>query len=100
MTTEKLTKEIKALDAEARTALDRLADKREELERQHQATELAAERQREREEERRRQEAEEGERKAEEEARARCEEIAEEGRELSAELEGLADRILEALERL
>lgn len=45
--------EIEDLDREAREALDKLADKREELKRQHRATALAAERQREREEQRR-----------------------------------------------
>lgn len=48
-----LQKEIETLDREAREALDRLADKREELARRHRATDLAARRQREREEERR-----------------------------------------------
>lgn len=64
-------KTLEDLDREAREALDRLADKREELERRHRETELAAGRQREREEERRREE----ERKAEEtEQRRRLEE--------------------------
>ena len=84
MTEQKLEKEIEDLDQEAREALDRLADKREELQRQHQATDLAAERQRERGEERRRQEAEKAEKKAREEAerlggeRLRLEVLAEE----------------------
>jgi prefoldin subunit 5 len=34
MSTEKLEKEVEALDREAQEALDRLADKREELERE------------------------------------------------------------------
>lgn len=66
-TEQKLEQEIQTLDAEAREALDKLADRREELERQHQGTALAAERQREREEERRREE----ERKASEKEEAR-----------------------------
>lgn len=85
---------------QVREALDRLADRREELARCHQATDLAAQRQREREEERRRREAEEAEGKAREEARARREQIAEETSGLVAELEGLADRILGGIESL
>lgn len=99
-TEQKLQQEIVALDREAREAMDRLADKREELEKQHRATSLAAERQREREEERRRQEQEEAERKAAEEAKARREKIAEKRRELEAERERLANRIIEILSRL
>lgn len=97
MTTKQ--KSIEVLDQEARGALDRLADKREELAREHKATELAAGRQREREEERRRGEAEEAERRAEEEAKSRREKIAEEMGELDAEREGLARRLVEILER-
>lgn len=93
MTTEKLTKEIAALDQEARDSLDKLADKREELERQHRATELAAERQREREEERRREE----EREAEEREQLRRREEADKlGRE-RLRLEVLAEEQAEAL---
>lgn len=65
--------EIEALDREARAALDRLADKREEIERRHRETDLAAGRQRERGQERRREEA----RKAEERERRRRVEAAE-----------------------
>ncbi|MDP9481538.1 MAG: hypothetical protein M3R38_38725 [Actinomycetota bacterium] len=92
-------KDIKTLDREAREALDRLAAKREELQRQLETTELTEKRLREREEERRSAEAEEAERKAEEEAKARCEKIAEEMGELDAEREGLAKRLAEILER-
>lgn len=41
-------KDIETLDREVREALDRLAARREEFAREHKATELAAERQRER----------------------------------------------------
>lgn len=94
-----LEKEIEVLDREARESLDRLAAKREELQRQLETTELTEKRLREREEERRRAEAEEAERKAEEEAKARREKIAEEMGELDAEREGLAKRLAEILER-
>ncbi len=91
--------EIEVLDREAGEALDRLADKREELRRQLETTERTERRLREREEERRRAEAEEAKRRAEEEAKARCEELAEEMGELDAEREGLAKRLAEILER-
>lgn len=92
--------EVEALDREAREALDRLADKREELGRQHRGTELAEQRRREREEERRREEereaAERGERRRREElerlgeGRLALEERAEEeARALIATLEEL-----------
>ena len=58
---ENLEKEVATLDREARRSLDRLADKREELERRHRETDLAARRQREREQERLAQEAREAE---------------------------------------
>ncbi len=80
--------------------MDALADKRAELERQHRATDLAAERQRERDEERRRQEQEAVEREAEAEAEARQEEIAVAVRSLEEEREVLATRITGINERL
>ena len=92
--------ELARLDREAREALDRLADRREQLERRHEATALAAERAQKREEERRRREAEEAQRKAEEAARLRREEIAEETRALEDERDELAGRIVAIIERL
>ena len=72
-TDEKLGKEIEALDREAREALDRLADKRAELQRQLRDTDLAAERHAEREQERREKEEREA---REREERRRREELA------------------------
>lgn len=92
---KELEKEIEVLDKEAREALDKLADKREELEREHRATDLAAERQREREEERKAEEEREHRRAVEEarklgEERLRLEVLAEEQAEaLRATLEEL-----------
>lgn len=94
-----IEEEIEVLDQDAREALDKLADKREELQRQLKATELAEGKERERQEERRRREREEAERKAEEEAQARREKIAREMGELEAEREELANRLVEVLER-
>lgn len=99
MSTEKLAQEIQTLDAEARTALDKLADRREELQRQLKATELAEKRQREREAERRRQEAEEAERKALEEAKARADALHEELASLDARRDELAEEINGMLEK-
>ncbi len=88
-----IEQEIQDLDREAREALDRLADKRGELERQHRATGLAAERKREREAERRM----EAEREAEEREHRRAVGEAERlGRERLA-LEERAEREAEAL---
>lgn len=84
-TSAELQAEIEDLDREAREALDRLADKREELARQHQATELAEGRRREREAERRR----EAEREREERERRRREE---ETRRLGARRLALEER--------
>jgi chromosome segregation ATPase len=98
-TEKQIEKEVEDLDREATEALDRLAAKREELQRQLETTELTEKRLREREEERRSAEAEEAKRKAEEEAKARREKIAEEMGELDAEREGLAKRLAEILER-
>ncbi len=63
-TTSAAEQDIERLDREAREALDRLADRREELAKQHEATELAEERRLERQEERRREEAEKAREKA------------------------------------
>ena len=68
-------KSIEVLDKEAREALDRLADKREELAREHAATELAAGRQREREQERVRRERAEAAEREQERLRARATEL-------------------------
>lgn len=92
--------EIQRLDAEAREALDRLADKREELARQHEATELAAEIQREREEEKRRKEEAEAE---EREERRRREELDRLGRErlaLEERVEKQAAGMIDTLQEL
>jgi DNA repair exonuclease SbcCD ATPase subunit len=94
------TKDIEDLDREAREALDKLADKREELQRQLEETKLAEQRQRERGEELRRQEELEADQLAEEEARARREKITGEADQLEAEREELANRLQEIIERL
>jgi chromosome segregation ATPase len=90
MTTEKT---IEALNREAREALDRLADRREALAREHAATELAAERQKEREEERIRRERAEAAERENERLRAKAAELGE--RRLA--LEERAEREAEAL---
>lgn len=92
-TNEQFGKEIEALDREAREALDRLADKREELEKRHQATELAATRQKERDEERREEKERE---RAEREHRKAVEEAGRLGKE-RLRLEALAEEQAETL---
>jgi hypothetical protein len=95
-----LEQEIEDLDREAREALDRLADKREEMERRHQATDFAAQRQREREEKRWRREAAETQ---ERERRRRVEKAEELGRrrlELEERAEGQARALVSTLEDL
>jgi chromosome segregation ATPase len=94
-TEQNLQKEIEALDKEAREAMDKLADKREELQRQLKATELAEERQREREELKRRKATEEAQRRRVEEAKSRCEELHREAAGLSEERDALAARLKE-----
>lgn len=99
-TEQKLEKGIEALNKEAREAMDRLADKREELQNQLAATELAEKRQREREEERRRTEAAEAERRALEESEARYQSLSEEeARSVDTELSAAAESIKKNLER-
>ena len=98
MEATELEREVEALDREARAALDRLADKREELERGREATELAADHQREREAERRREEEARAERERVEKARTTYHELYEEDRMLCEERDGLADRLKEILE--
>lgn len=100
MSIENLEKEIQALDQEARQAMDRLADKREELQSQLEATELAAERQDQREEEHRRAEAEDAKRRAREEAQARYQSLAEARYAAEESFEDLAYKLLETLKRL
>jgi hypothetical protein len=93
VSTQGIEQEIQDLDREAREALDKLADKREELERQHRATELADERQREREAERKTEEEREA---SEREHRKAVEEAGKLGRERLA-LEERAEREAKAL---
>lgn len=93
MSEQNIEQEIQDLDREAREALDKLADKREELERQHRATEIAGERQREREAERRTEEEREA---SERERRRAVEEAGKLGRERLA-LEERAEEEAEAL---
>lgn len=78
-TTSTTEQDIERLDREAREALDRLADKREDLAKQHEATGLAETRRREREEERRREAVE----KTREKARKAAEKFG--GRRLALE---------------
>lgn len=88
--------DIERLDREAREALDRLADKREELAKQHEATELAEERRREREEERRRKEAE----KVREKARKAAQKLGEGRLALEERAEKEAAMLVATLEEL
>ncbi|MDP9474549.1 MAG: hypothetical protein M3R38_02425 [Actinomycetota bacterium] len=91
---------IEDLDRRAREALDRLADKREELERQHRATELAEERRQEREAQRRRKEAQEA---KEREERRRLEALERMGKErlrLEERAEEEAATLVSTLEEL
>ncbi len=91
---------IEDLDRQAREALDRLADKREELERQHRATELAEGTRQEREEERRRLEAPEA---KEREERRRLEALERMGKErlrLEERAEEQAATLVSTLEEL
>lgn len=88
--------DIERLDREAREALDRLAQKREELAKQHQATELAEERRREREEERRSKDEE----KRREKARKEAEKLGEERLALEERAEEEATALLATLQEL
>ena len=86
-------KDIATLDREAREALDRLADRREALAREHAATELAAGRQREREQERIRRERAEAEERERERLRARAAELGERRRALEERAEEEAEAL-------
>ena len=99
MSTEQ-QKDIATLDREAREALDRLADRREALAREHAATELAAERQREREQERIRQERAEAEERERERLRARAREMGERRRALEERAEDEAAALAATMEEL
>ncbi|MDP9439872.1 MAG: hypothetical protein M3P49_14215 [Actinomycetota bacterium] len=90
MTTDKT---IETLDKEAREALDRLADRREVLAREHAATELAAERQRERERERLRREGAEAAERENERLRAKAAELGERRRALEERAEEEAEAL-------
>jgi len=85
------------LDRQVREALDRLADKREELERGREVTALAADHHRQREEERQREEKARAARERVEKARASYHDIYEEDRMLCEERDGLAARLKEIL---
>lgn len=99
-TDEQLGKDIETLDQEAREALDRLADKREELAREHKATELAAERQREREEQCRQKEQREAREKEEARRREEAERLGEKRRVLEVRAEEEAAALVSTLEEL
>lgn len=98
MSTEQ--KDIETLDKEAREALDRLADRREELAREHRATELAADRQKEREQERLRQERAEAAERESERLRARAAELGAKRRALEVRAEEEAAALAGTLQEL
>lgn len=93
-------KTIEDLDREAREALDRLADRREALAREHAATELAAERQREREQERIRQQQREAQEHQQERLRVRAAELGEKRRALEVRAEEEAAVLSATLQEL
>ena len=99
MSTE-LEKDIATLDREAREAMDRLADRREELAREHAATELAAERQREREQERIRRERADAAEREQERLRVRVAELGERRRALEVRAEEEAEALAATLGEL
>jgi uncharacterized protein (DUF3084 family) len=98
METCELEREVEALDREVREALYRLADKRDELEREREATALAADHHRQREEERRWEEDARAERERVEKAKTSYYELYDEDRMLCEERDGLASRLKEILE--
>ena len=93
-------KSIEALDREAREALDRLADRREALAREHAATELASQRQKEREQERIRRERAEAAERERERLRARAREMGERRRALEERAEEEASALAGTLQEL
>lgn len=99
MSTEQ-QKTIEDLDREARQALDRLADRREALAREHKATELAAQRQREREQERNRQHQREAQERQQERLRVRAAELGEKRRALEVRAEEEAAALSATLQEL
>ena len=93
-------KSIEVLDREAREALDRLADRREELAREHAATELAAGRQKEREQEKVLQERREAQERQQERLRARATELGAKRLQLEERAEEEAAALIATLQEL
>lgn len=99
-TEKKLEKEIETLDQEARASLDKLADRRVELERLHRRTELAQVQRREREEEVERKAQEKQAAEAKAAALEQYHKFAAERYDLEAKAEEAMTTLLDAIDRL
>lgn len=100
MTTEGLQQEIQTLDQEAREVLDRLADRRVELEQLHRKTQLADQRRIEREEEAERKAQEKLAEEARQKAIAEYRKLANQRQDLEAKAEEAMVSLLDALAAL